>query len=372
MESVLDQHLMIGYSSTEIAGGMIVADEHVLRPPVIDYKLVDVPELGYFNTDKPYPRGELVVKSARFMAGYYKRPDLTATDVRRRRLLQDRRHHGRGRTGPAALRRPAQQRHQALAGRVRRRLATGGAVRQEPVRPADLHLRQQRASLPAGRRRADRRRRGAGPRRDRATSLRAGRRASNQLNGYEIPRDFLLETEPFSLENGLLSGVGKFLRPKLKDRYGPRWSSSTPRWPTTRSASCARCAPVAPISRCSRPSCARCRPPLAYRPADIDPRGPVRRPRRRFAVGADLFAAARGHLRRRGTGRCDHRSRPATCCAVAELHRAASRIRMCSSRPSPRCTARTAHEVRAGDLTLDKFIDADAPGDAASLPRPDQ
>jgi fatty acid CoA ligase FadD9 len=27
------------------------------RPPVIDYKLLDVPELGYFNTDKPYPRG---------------------------------------------------------------------------------------------------------------------------------------------------------------------------------------------------------------------------------------------------------------------------------------------------------------------------
>ena len=78
MESVLDQHLMIGYSSTEIAGGMIVADEHVLRPPVIDYKLLDVPELGYFNTDKPYPRGELAVKSARFMAGYYKRPDLIA------------------------------------------------------------------------------------------------------------------------------------------------------------------------------------------------------------------------------------------------------------------------------------------------------
>ena len=77
MEVVLDQHLMIGYSSTEIAGGMIVADEHVLRPPVVDYKLLDVPELGYFNTDKPYPRGELAVKSSRFMAGYYKRPDLT-------------------------------------------------------------------------------------------------------------------------------------------------------------------------------------------------------------------------------------------------------------------------------------------------------
>ena len=44
----------------------------------------------------------------------------------------------------------------------------------------------------------------------------------NQLNGYEIPRDFLIETQPFSLANGLLSGVGKFLRPNLKARYGDR------------------------------------------------------------------------------------------------------------------------------------------------------
>ena len=29
----------------------------------IDYKLVDVPELGYFRTDKPHPRGELLVKT---------------------------------------------------------------------------------------------------------------------------------------------------------------------------------------------------------------------------------------------------------------------------------------------------------------------
>src|SRR5947199_9939354 len=86
MEEVLDQHLLIGYSSTEIAGGMIVADEQVLRPPVIDYKLLDVPELGYFNTDKPYPRGEMPVKSAGCMAGCYNRPRLTASTLREGRV----------------------------------------------------------------------------------------------------------------------------------------------------------------------------------------------------------------------------------------------------------------------------------------------
>ena len=30
---------------------------------MIEYKLVDVPELGYFTTDLPYPRGELLVKT---------------------------------------------------------------------------------------------------------------------------------------------------------------------------------------------------------------------------------------------------------------------------------------------------------------------
>ncbi len=47
-------------------------------PPVTDYKLVDVPDLGYFATDRPYPRGELLIKSTTLFAGYYKRPDFTA------------------------------------------------------------------------------------------------------------------------------------------------------------------------------------------------------------------------------------------------------------------------------------------------------
>ena len=76
IDTVLGVHITDGYGTTEVGG--LTRDEVVMRPPVIDYKLVDVPELGYFLTDRPYPRGELLVKTATMMPGYYKRPDVTA------------------------------------------------------------------------------------------------------------------------------------------------------------------------------------------------------------------------------------------------------------------------------------------------------
>ncbi|MDT5290136.1 MAG: fatty acid CoA ligase FadD9 [Mycobacterium sp.] len=42
------------------------------------------------------------------------------------------------------------------------------------------------------------------------------------LQSYEIPRDFVVETTPFTLENGLLTGIRKVARPKLKEHYGER------------------------------------------------------------------------------------------------------------------------------------------------------
>ena len=217
METVLDQHLMIGYSSTEIAGGMIVADEHVLRPPVVDYKLLDVPELGYFNTDKPYPRGELAVKSSRFMAGYYKRPDLTA------QMFDDDGYYKTGdimaEVGTDQLRfvdrrnnviKLSQGEFVAVA-RLEALYATSPLVRQIYVYGSSERSFLLAVVVPTD---------GTAP--DRAAIGESLVKVARdyQLNGYEIPRDFLLENEPFSLENGLLSGVGKFLRPKLKDRYG--------------------------------------------------------------------------------------------------------------------------------------------------------
>ncbi len=65
-------------------------DGVVDRPPVIDYKLVDVPELGYFLTDKPYPRGELLVNTETRHPAITNGPDVTAAAFDDRRLLPHR------------------------------------------------------------------------------------------------------------------------------------------------------------------------------------------------------------------------------------------------------------------------------------------
>ncbi|MFJ1642768.1 MULTISPECIES: AMP-binding protein [unclassified Streptomyces] len=75
VEDCLHVRLLDGYGSTE--GGIVALNGRVLRPPVTDHKLADVPELGYFGTDSPYPRGELLIKSDRLVPGYFRRPDAT-------------------------------------------------------------------------------------------------------------------------------------------------------------------------------------------------------------------------------------------------------------------------------------------------------
>ncbi len=230
MESMLDMHMVIGYSSTEIAGGTVLVDWKVQRPPVIDYKLADVPELGYFRTDKPYPRGELLVRSDRFMGGYYKQPDLTAEKFDE---------EGFYRTGDVMAELGPD--HLVYVDRRNNvlKLSQGEFVaisRLEALYSHCPEIRQiyvygtsERSFLlavvvPSEALVAELGHDDKGSERAKATLRRALKKIADEqsLNGYEVPRDFLIETEPFSLQNGLLTEVGKHQRPMLKEHYGKR------------------------------------------------------------------------------------------------------------------------------------------------------
>ncbi|KAI8329871.1 hypothetical protein BC941DRAFT_476056 [Chlamydoabsidia padenii] len=76
--------IMAGYGMTESCGMCsIVSPDHftygVVGAPVpcIEVKLVDVPEAGYFATNKPKPQGEVWIRGPSLTSGYFKQEELT-------------------------------------------------------------------------------------------------------------------------------------------------------------------------------------------------------------------------------------------------------------------------------------------------------
>ncbi|MEU2092318.1 carboxylic acid reductase [Nocardia beijingensis] len=224
VESVLDLELHDGYGSTE-AGGVVVIDERVQRPPVLDYKLADVPELGYFRTDKPHPRGELLLKSTTLISGYYKRPEITAevfdsdgfykTGDIVAELAPDRLVYVDRRNNVLKL---SQGEFVAIS-RLESVYATSPQIRQIFVYGSSERAYLLAVVVPT----EDVLAWGDAEKMKTALSESLRQLAKDaELQSYEIPREFLIEPEPFTTANGLLSGIGKLLRPKLKERYEPR------------------------------------------------------------------------------------------------------------------------------------------------------
>ena len=224
VEEFIDIHLINGYGSTE--DGVILVDDHLRRPPVVDYQLVDVPELGYFGTDRPHPRGELWVKTADVIPGYYKRPDVTAelfdtdgwyhtgdvfAEIEPDHLTYvDRRNNvlklSQGEFVTVSKLEAAYGGHAS----VRQIFVYGNSARSyllAVIVPTDDALAGVGGDV-------------AAVKPVLADALQSVAREAG-LQSYEIPRDFLVETKPFTLENGLLTGIRKLARPKLKDYYGP-------------------------------------------------------------------------------------------------------------------------------------------------------
>jgi fatty acid CoA ligase FadD9 len=220
VEKLLGIHLADIYGSTE--AGIVIVDGSVRRPPVLDYRLVDVPELGYFTTDMPHPRGELLVKTSKGFPGYFQRAEVTAS------VFDEDGYYRTGdifaETTPDHLEyvdrrnnvlKLSQGEFVTLA-KLETALGESPLVRQifpygkstEPyllavivptVEALEQYRLEELQTLIA-------------------QSLQETAAATG-LQPYEIPRDFIIETTPFSAENGLLTGIRKLAWPQLKARY---------------------------------------------------------------------------------------------------------------------------------------------------------
>ncbi|ASX01327.1 MULTISPECIES: carboxylic acid reductase [Mycobacterium] len=222
-ESLLQMHLMDGYGSTE--AGMVLFDGEIQRPPVIDYKLVDVPDLGYFSTDRPHPRGELLLRTENMFPGYYKRAETTANvfdedgyyrtgdvfaEVAPDRLVYvDRRNN---------VLKLAQGEFVTLA-KLEAAFGNSPLIRQIYVYGNSSQPYLLAVVVPTEEALADNDLESLKPKI--ADSLQKVAKETG-LQSYEVPRDFIIETTPFTLENGLLTGIRKLAWPKLKAHYGDR------------------------------------------------------------------------------------------------------------------------------------------------------
>lgn len=220
------------YGSTE--AGLYTLDGIVCRPQVLDYRLEAAPELGYRLDDQPYPRGELLVRTRQCVPGYFHAPEATqrlfdpSGFLRTGDIVEDR--------GPDRLRwvdrrsnvlKLAQGEFITLW-RLESLFSQASPCLEQVYLYADSRYAYPLAVLVPHRPALAARLRAAGlP--DTPDAVRQvlrqelGRVAGEaRLRSFEVPRDFLVESVPWTRENGLLTGIGKPARTRLQARYGER------------------------------------------------------------------------------------------------------------------------------------------------------
>ena len=347
-EEFIDIHLTEVYGSTE--DGIVLVDGQVRRPPVIDYKLVDVPDLGYFATDRPHPRGELWVKSTDLIPGYYKRPEVTAelfdadgwyhtgdvvAEIAPDQLAYvDRRNNvlklSQGEFVTVSKLEAAYGGHPS----IRQIFVYGNSARSyvlAVIVPTDDALASVGGDVAAVKPLL-------------SDALQSIAREAG-LQSYEIPRDFIVETTPFTLENGLLTGIRKLARPQLKQYYGPELEQlyvdlTNGQADVLRVAAAGRREPSRSGDGQPGRGCAARR-----RLGRCGTRCGVHRSRRRLVVGVDLCESSARHLRRGRAGRGDRqpgqrpgRHRRVRRGSACRRDQAAHVRRRCMAATRPRCT----------------------------------
>ena len=184
-----------------------------------------------------------------------------------------------------------------------------------------------------------------------------------------MPRDFIVETTEFTLENGLLTGIRKLARPKLKEVYGPRLEelyTDLAQGQATELRELRQSGATRPvIETISRGAAAL----LGTAAADLSPDAHF------TDLGGDSLSALTFANLLREIFDIDVPvgvivSPANDLQALAEYIEAE---RSGSTRPTfASVHGRGATEIHAGDLTLDKFLDAQTLATAPALPYPSQ
>jgi long-subunit acyl-CoA synthetase (AMP-forming)/NAD(P)-dependent dehydrogenase (short-subunit alcohol dehydrogenase family)/acyl carrier protein len=197
------------YGTTEIGG--VLSDGRFLRPPVLDHRLEDVPELGYYSSDRPRSRGELLIRSTSTIPGYYGRPDLdeqiftddgfyrtgdiASVDVSGTVRIIDRKNAIVKLSQGEFVALPSLEGTYASRSEVLRQVYLHGDGGESSILavavPTDELVDRLGGDVPAIREHLLQEFRAIG--------------AAESLNSYEVPRGVLVELEPFSESNGLLS-----------------------------------------------------------------------------------------------------------------------------------------------------------------------
>jgi fatty acid CoA ligase FadD9 len=221
--------LLDAYGNTE--GGAVATNGIIQSPPVTEYRLRDVPELGYYSTDKPFPRGELCFKSIQSISGYYDAPEATKNlfdkdgfictgDIVEEHeanhiAIIDRRNDvlklSQGEYVPVGALGSVfegasdvisqiyiygnSQRSYLLAVVVPNKTILAAYLGDQPDDEALENLIQQELQRVA---------------------------REEGVKSFEVPKSFIIESELFSETNGLLSGLRKKVRPALARKYGDR------------------------------------------------------------------------------------------------------------------------------------------------------
>ncbi|KAA8498640.1 Long chain acyl-CoA synthetase 4 [Porphyridium purpureum] len=88
LECVFISTVLEGFGATETTGGIAVTDPEYnvtgsvgYLLPVCEARLRDIPEMDYYGTDEPYPRGELLVRGSVITTGYYQDEKQTAENM---------------------------------------------------------------------------------------------------------------------------------------------------------------------------------------------------------------------------------------------------------------------------------------------------